>query len=134
MGERAFPPSRKKRELLNGPATPPERLSALGGAAEAEGFLNDALDFFEKAGDGEGLARLRARAVEEGDLFLLGRASKALVRAASREELAVLARRAEELGKIAFAVEAYRRAGDEAQALRLSAPSAPALDNPQGHA
>ena len=132
MAGKAFPPSRRKREILNGHGTPPERLVELGETAEAEGFPNDALDFFEKAGDVEGLERVRARAVEEGDLFLLARSAKALGTTPSREELTSLARRADELGKLAFAVEAWRRAGEESEAVRLLTPppSSSPLDSP----
>lgn len=63
----------KKRDLLYGPNTSPATLSATAREyLKLEGW-SDALDFFERAQDEEGLREIKNLALQKGDTFLLGR-------------------------------------------------------------
>ncbi|MFP5213184.1 MAG: hypothetical protein ACLGPL_07370 [Acidobacteriota bacterium] len=111
----------KKRDLLNRPVASVETLMEWGRRYEAEGMVNDAVFFYEKAEAREDLERLGNAAVEEGDAFLINRIARILGHEVPREQWLTTAKRAEESGKLAFAAEAYRRGGDEEAAERLSA-------------
>jgi hypothetical protein len=69
----------------------------------------------------EEMKRLLSQALEEGDYFLFTRLCRAMEYEPGAEELAALARRAEELGKFAYAIGAYRQGGAVEEAERLSA-------------
>ncbi len=103
----------EKRDLLNQPAVAVDKLLHWGRVFEEAEMLSDALDFFEKADSRDDLLRLFARAREEGDLFLFRRLAKALNHEPTSDEWLSLARRAEEIGKTAFALEAYRSGGHD---------------------
>jgi tetratricopeptide (TPR) repeat protein len=103
----------EKRDLLNQAAVSIETLVRWGEQYEAMGLVHDAVDFFEKAHAREALERLLPIAREEGDLFLFKRLCRFLSREITRDEWLQLAAKAEEQGKIRFAAEAYRSAGDE---------------------
>jgi hypothetical protein len=77
------------------------------------GFLSDALDFFAAAGDRDGLEELERTALDEGDLFILGRIRKELGRDMDPETLRQAAHRAQDLGKAAFARRARSLADPE---------------------
>jgi tetratricopeptide (TPR) repeat protein len=107
----------EKRDLLNQSAVSVEALIRWGEHYEREGLVHDAVDFYEKANAREPLARMRENALQSGDYFLCLRVCRVLGCENQREEWLALARRAEELGKFAFAAQAYRRAGEEDRAL-----------------
>jgi hypothetical protein len=101
----------EKRELLNEATASAEALLSWGEHCEEVGSLHDAADFYEKAGAREALSRLLARAQDAGNVFLFRRLCRMLGLEPGREEWVVLAHRAEELGKLAFAAEANRLGG-----------------------
>lgn len=101
----------EKRELLNQSAVSVDRLLQWGTAYEEEGLISDALDFYERANASEALERLLIVAHDEGDTFLYGRILKALGREATAGEWVSLGKKAGELGKDAFAREAFKRGG-----------------------
>lgn len=105
----------KKRRLLNEKEVSREACRGLGEKFLAAGFWEDALEFFQRGGLQEGLKKLEAQALEEGDAYLLGRLG-----VKDREVWARLARRALELGKRHFACKAFKEAGDEARAEELA--------------
>ncbi len=74
--------------------------------------LNDAIDFFAKASNKEGLLLIKKKAIEEGDAFLAHRIEGALAGEMSPEDWMALAEQAESLEKFLFAREGYRVAGD----------------------
>ena len=63
----------KKRDLLHGPKVSASVLSAAGREYLSRQAYSDALDFFEKARDREGLEQIKAVALKNGDSFLLAR-------------------------------------------------------------
>lgn len=106
----------EKRDLLNQSAVSVEMLREWGERFEQSGMLYDAVDFFKKAYANEALERLLDTAREDGDLFLYQKIAKILKIDPSRDEWISLGTRAEELGKTAFARQAYRLAGIETSA------------------
>jgi hypothetical protein len=103
----------EKREILNRPAVSTASLMDLGEKMERSGLLHDALSFYEKAGARDAIARLRGIAEQEGDLFLFRRTSRALGEEPTVEDWLAVALRARDLGKTAFAADAFRLAGRE---------------------
>jgi hypothetical protein len=103
-----------RRQLLNAASTSAAKLSEMGQEFASQGFLSDAVDFFAKAKDREGLARVLDLAMDEGDYFLFTRINKILGLPAGHAECQRLADRAEQLGKLAFAGQARAKtAGPE---------------------
>jgi len=100
-------PCLKKRRLLNEAHLSPEVCRDLGQKFLAQGWWEDALEFFLKAGDQDGLGRIKAHALETGDAYLLGR-----VGTASPEDWRRLAEQALSLGKLQFARKAFEKGGD----------------------
>jgi hypothetical protein len=68
----------KKRDLLHNPQISNDQLSQYGREFFNQVRLVDALNFFEKAQDLEGIRKIRERSIEEGDPFLLQQTSKLL--------------------------------------------------------
>ena len=112
MGKKELPHYKKKQQLLHAKDARPEDLRCQGEEFLQAGWLSDAADFFNKAGDQNGLEKLRDIAIAEGDVFLFRRTLKALDATASEDQWKELADRALDLGKLQFAREAYRMAGD----------------------
>ena len=76
----------------------------------------DALAFMLKIEDRTGIETLSQTAIERGDLFLYESCSRALGWDVKQNHLARLAGRAEALGKLHYAVKAFRLAGKEEEA------------------
>lgn len=66
----------KKRDTLHSPKATPQSLAAVGQAFFAQEAYSDALDFFEKARDLEGLRKIKQCALQNGDSFLLARLAR----------------------------------------------------------
>lgn len=81
MTKSKLPGFLKKKKLLDDPQLPAEVCRSYGDLFLAAGWLADALDFYLKGKDADGLARLQALALESGDAFLLER----LLQAEGRE-------------------------------------------------
>jgi hypothetical protein len=107
-----LPHYKLKQSLLHANESKPGELSRLGRRFLEEGWLCDAIDFFKKAEDLEGLATIRKISIEEGDVFLLRQSVKASGEAAGEDEWKQIGDRALELGKLQFAREAFRMVGD----------------------
>lgn len=89
----------EKRDLINADEADPEVLRAYGKLyLEAERYA-DALDFFLGAGDGDGLAKVKARAIEAADNFLLHRIEGSGLLAVTQDDWQALANSADRLGK-----------------------------------
>ena len=101
----------EKREMLNDEAASAGVLRSWGEHYEETGSLYDAVDFYEKADAGEALSRLFGRARDEGNAFLFRRIAHLLGIEPGSDEWVAVAKRAEELGKLAFAAEANRLSG-----------------------
>ncbi len=96
----------RRRDILYGVSTPAEELAALGPAYFEQDMLFDAADFFVEARDREGLSRIRERAIETGDAFLLGRVRDGLPELVSDQDWKDLARNAAASGKEAYVARA----------------------------
>ncbi len=116
---------RKKHELLFAKEKNTDLLREWGRRLSEAGWLSDAMDCFAAAGDTEGLNKLRATVLDQGDAFLFRRCLAELGQEASPEDWAALGRRAEALGKLQFAREAFRLAGDRKSLDRIDALLAP---------
>ena len=99
----------KRRVLLNSHAPDKENCRQAARDCLADGFPSDAVNFFILAGDRDGLGGMIDQAVDDGDLFLLGRIKKALGAQASLAELEKLAANARRLGKETFAAQAEKQ-------------------------
>ncbi len=123
MGKKDFLSCLEKRDLMSQMAASSENLLHWGEKYEQAGRVADAIDFYTKAGAKDALSRLLDKARAEGDLFLMRRLHHALGSVAHAEEWLALARKAEELGKFAFAAEAYRLGGAVEDMERIMSPS-----------
>lgn len=112
MSQKSLPEFKQKQKLLHAPDTSPESLIAMGQKFFEAGWYIDAIDFWARAKHADGLRSMQAKAMEEGDVFLYTRSCKALDQAAEIEHWAQLAENALSLGKLQFAREAFRLAGD----------------------
>jgi tetratricopeptide (TPR) repeat protein len=101
----------RKRDLLNSDRTDPAQLRHLGTRYLEEGRISDAVDFFEKADDREGLTSLLTRCLAEGDFFLYRRVCRVLGVTPAAEDWSKLGDAALSLGKLYFARSAYQEAG-----------------------
>ena len=63
----------QKRDALHDPKATPEKLSALGKKFFEAKAYSDALDFFERAKDEDGIAQIKKMALDEGETFILAR-------------------------------------------------------------
>ena len=73
-----IPPPLARRDILYGKSPPVAVLQEYGELYLREGRPNDAVEFFGQAGYTEGLRRICAVAIEEGDFFLFSRAKEFL--------------------------------------------------------
>ena len=112
MGKQELPHYKKKQQLLHAKDAKPEEFRRRAEEFLQAGWLNDAIDFFGKAGDRDGLEKIRDITIEEGDAFLFRHTLKTMGETADEEQWKELADRALELDKLQFAREAYRMAGD----------------------
>lgn len=100
----------EKRDLINADGVDPEVLRAYGRLyLEAERF-SDALDFFLRARDADGLAEVKARAIEAADNFLLHRIQGSGALDVDRRDWQALADSADRLRKTSVADIARSRA------------------------
>ncbi len=76
----------KKRDLLHSPGSSPAVLSRTAQEFLALERFSDALDFFEKARDQDGIAEIKRIALERGDTFLLARLDRLDRTLITREE------------------------------------------------
>ncbi|MDR1110821.1 MAG: hypothetical protein LBP92_09075 [Deltaproteobacteria bacterium] len=91
-----------RRSLSESPKATTAALAAAGRELMGHGRPVEAADFLAKGSDSEGLALLRAQAVEEGDFFLYSRICQLQKTAPSEGELQSLADRAASLGLLAY--------------------------------
>lgn len=113
MKKNLLPNSQQKRKLLFDTNIPSERLISCGELYLREGRLNEAAELFARASHKEGLAQLRALALEQGDSFLYGVASKGSKEGDDREAWETLGKKAMELEKYSHAVRAFRKSENE---------------------
>jgi len=112
MGKKELPHYKKKQSVIYSRDTKPAELVQLGERFFSEGWLSDALDCFERAKSAESLEKMRKVCIEEGDVFLFRKTLRALEAEAGPAEWKELGDNARGLGKLQFAREAYRMAGE----------------------
>jgi hypothetical protein len=112
MVEPKLPHYKSKQQILFAKDASPSTLSDYGRRYLAAGWLSDALEFFARAGDKQGLEEIRGRSIQEGDVFIFRRTLDALTTTAGDAEWKQLAENARKLGKLQFAREAFRMAQD----------------------
>jgi hypothetical protein len=101
-----LPEPLKRREILYGPNTPPGVLLDYGRAYEEAGRPTDALQFYVQAGDRDGLDRVKATAVKNGDAFTMKAVARAMPDLVGESDWRTLIDRAGQLGKELFAAQA----------------------------
>ena len=112
MASTDMPNYKQKQGILHKKDAKPEELKNWGRKFLENGWIRDAIVFFQKAEDREGLLSIRRKMIEEGDVFLFRQTLLGLDEAASEDEWRQLGDRALALGKMQFAREAYRMMGD----------------------
>jgi tetratricopeptide (TPR) repeat protein len=113
MKKNALPNSQQKRKLLFDENIRSERLVSCGELYLREGRLNEAAELFARASHEEGLAQIRDLAVEQGDSFLYGVASKGSEEGNNREAWETLGKKAMELEKYSHAIRAFRKSENQ---------------------
>ncbi len=116
----ALPDLKQKLKLLFGNLSK-EKLIEWGERYLQAGWISDALDFFVEAEHIEGFKQVRALAVKEGDAFILRRCLKEMDVSADEGEWKALGESALELGKLQFAREGFRLAGERKMLDRVDA-------------
>ncbi len=112
MGKQDLPHYKQKQQLLFDADMDAKSLKQWGYRFLEQEWLSDAMMFFQKANEGQGLKLIRNKAIDQGDVFLYKRTIDAMGTPPSSQEWKQLGERAKELGKLQFAREAYRQAGD----------------------
>ena len=105
--------SLKKRDLLHNPEIKKNELSQYGNDYYDKNKLADALDFFQKAEDMDGVRRIMERSIEEGDPFLLQQTRKILKETISEEIWRKVGQKALDEGRFNQALTAFRSIPDE---------------------
>jgi len=111
------PRSIKKRQLLNDQELKAEPCREYGEKFLALGWWEDALEFFQKGHDSQGLEKIKNHCLETGDAYLLAR----LGAPQDPHTWQRLATRALDLGKFHFARRAYKLSGDPDKAAMVEA-------------
>lgn len=99
----------QKRDQLHGPKTSPKALSAAARGYLAKEAYSDALDFFEKANDRDGIAEIKKVALAQGDSFLLFRLQRFDPKLVAEADWQAVAAKAESLKKDSMAAFARLR-------------------------
>ncbi len=108
MPSSLLPDPLKRRHLLAGELSP-EKATELAQAYLAEARGVEAIAFFAKAGNTDGLHALCEGAVASGDVFLLREASTALREPIAAEAWSRIGDAAERAGLLEYAAEARRQ-------------------------
>lgn len=104
---KGMPGCLKKRRFLNDPELRPELCRQYGEKFLALGWWQDALEFFQKCGEAQGLEKIKTHCLETADAFLLGRLGPQ-----DPKTWRLVAEKALDQGKFHFARRAYELAGD----------------------
>jgi len=109
----SYPGFFRRREMLDGDGTAGGTLSGLGSELVGQGLLDEALGYFVKAGDRDGMESVLEESRRVGDTFTFEAALRALGSEASKEEWGALGRQALENGRLWFAYRAFEKADDQ---------------------
>ncbi len=103
----------KKRDLLHNPHISAEELAQYGWEYLKQDRPVDALDFFEKAQNQEGIQRVREWSLEQGDPFLLQQTSKILKEQVPEDSWRKIGEKAKAAGRHQQALTAFKAVADE---------------------
>jgi hypothetical protein len=103
----------KKRDLLHNPNISADELAQYGWEYLKQDRPVDALDFFEKAQNLEGIQRIMEWSLEQGDPFLLQQTSKILKERAPEESWRKVGEKAKAAGRHQQALTAFKAVADE---------------------
>ena len=123
MNSADLPDFSTKREILYSDDVPVERVNEVGRQFMAAGLYNDALEFFDRSKSADDIQKVADIAFNEGDVAIWLRCKRILRQEPDEGSLEGIAGHAEAHGKLAFAIEAWRRLGKEEQVERLRAAS-----------
>ena len=102
----------KKRDLLYSPRVSPEELREWGRHFLGEGLLVDALNFFAKVNDAEGLEACKRAAIEQADHDVLWKVGHSEAGEVSEADWRACAERAIEMSKFRTAAYIFERLED----------------------
>jgi tetratricopeptide (TPR) repeat protein len=105
----------KKRDWLHDPQADSDQLVQYGLEYMNRGRLADALDFFEKANNAEGIRRIMEKSIEEGDPFLLQQTGKLLKEVIPEDAWRKVGEKALADGRFQQALMAFKAVRDEEQ-------------------
>jgi hypothetical protein len=111
----------KKRDLLHNPNIGHSDYAQYGWDYFKQDRPVDALDFFEKAQDMEGIRRIREWSLEQGDPFLLQQTSKLLKEPVTEDSWRKVVERAQAAGRLQQALTAAKALGDEEKIQEIQA-------------
>jgi hypothetical protein len=111
----------KKRDLLHNPNIGDDELSQYGWEYLKQDRPVDALDFFEKAQNLEGIQRIREWSLEQGDPFLLQQASKMLKEQVPEASWRKVGEKAKAAGRHQQALTAFKAVADEEKIQEIQA-------------
>jgi tetratricopeptide (TPR) repeat protein len=103
----------KKRDLLHNPNISNDEFVQYGWEYLKQERPVDALDFFEKAMNLEGIQRIRVWSLEQGDPFLLQQTSKMLKEQVPEESWRQVGEKAKAAGRHQQALMAFKAVADE---------------------
>ena len=103
----------KKRNLLHNPNISSDELAQYGWEYLKQDRPVDALDFFEKAQNLEGIRRIREWSLEQGDPFLLQQTGKLLKEPAPEDSWRKIGEKALAAGRLQQALMAFKALADE---------------------
>lgn len=101
-----LPDPLKRRDILFGADTPKEVLLEYARTYEEADKLDEALQFYAEAVDRPGLERVKTKAIEAGDAFILKAVARAIPELVAEADWKSLISRAESLGKELYAEQA----------------------------
>jgi hypothetical protein len=99
--------------MLDGDKTAGGTLREFASELVDQGLLDEALGYFVKAGDREGMESVLEESRRVGDTFSFEASLRALGREASKEEWGALGKQALDNGRLWFAYRAFEKADDQ---------------------
>jgi hypothetical protein len=108
-----LPDYRLKQKILYIDKVNQNVLQSYGDSLLEEGFLSDAIDFYQKAGNNNGLQKIKDMAFDRGDVMLFQQAAKALHLELKPADWESIGQKAIDLKKYYFALHATEKADNE---------------------
>lgn len=116
-----IPDYEEKQRLLYSDKIAPELIERSATLCFEAGAFNDAMDLFARLNHTAGIEKIAQAALNEGNLFLFDRAMLMLKRPMTPEIYNQIGDKAYALGKIAYARQAFEKAGNTAMVEKCNA-------------